>query len=255
MRQEQKRPPPHASELPSLRLAPQDDDDVRDDDSYYDGDVYEEPSRVGRWLKRAVLIAVLGGLAFVGATTWQTWLPKVDQFSMGVMAEIDRRVSSPSPPAVNPEEAEQQKLQEAMATATEELPHLTPETIRALMDDSLVGVLEPAEVFRRAHDAVERGRPGLAPEESQELKALQDAVLAALGPAERTAVREYDAARGMRMTLAFEDRQALTLIARGARELDAGKLERLRVLSGKAIAAAPPSPVPAPSTASEAPAS
>jgi hypothetical protein len=137
-----------------------------------------------------------------------------------------------------------------VAKASEHLPHLRPEAIQLLMARSVSGVLEPPEVFRRAQDAVDRGRSALAPADAQELRALQDALLAALGPGERTVFRTYEDVRHARVTLQFEDRDALALYARGARALPPPTLERLRELSAKAIAAAPASPVSTQASAS-----
>jgi len=218
--------------------------DIYDGD-VYDGEVYEEAgagSVVRRWVIRLV---VLGGLAaggVVAANTWRVWLPKADAFGVGLVEKIDKRVNPPSPPAPSAEETERQQREAALATATEALPHLPPEAIQLVMANSLSGVLEPPEVFRRAQDAVDRGKATLAPGEAQELSALQNDVLAALGPAERRVVQGYDEVRRARVTLAFEDRDALVLVARGARALPSPSLERLRQLSGKAIAASPASP-------------
>jgi hypothetical protein len=231
---------------PDLDPAPSDDDDV------YDGDLYQEPSVLWRWAKRAIVLAVLGGGGWVAYSTWRTWLPKAETFGVGVVAAIDQKVRPPSPPAPSAEEVERKEREDALAVATEHLPHLTPEAIQHLMAESINGVLEPPEVFRRAQDAVDRGRAELAAEEAQELSTLQNEVLAVLGPGERAAMKTYEDVRRARVTLQFEDRNALTIFARAARALPAPNLERLRQLSGKAIAAAPPSPGPSPAAAAEA---
>ena len=224
----------------------------------YDGDVYDEPgvgSVVRRWVVRIVLLGGLAAVAAVGALTWQTWLPKAETFGVGLVEKIDKRVNPPTPPPPSAEETERQQREAALATATEQLPHLTPETIQRLMADSVSGVLEAPEVFRRAQDAMDRGRSALPPAEAQELSALQNEVLAALPAGERGQLRGYDEVRHARVTLQFEDRQALELVARGARALPSQSLERLRQLSGKAIAAAPEGPPPAAATAQDASAS
>jgi len=228
------------SERPSLRFAQTDDEEL--DGDLYDGDLYDQPSFrdvMWRWMKRIVLTTglVAGGLYAVA--TRESWLPKAEQLGIQAVTELDKRVHPPSPPTPSAEEIERRQLEEALTQATEQLPHLAPETIQLLMASSMGGVLEPPEVFRRAYDAVERGRSSLAPEEAQELKTLQSQVLAALHPGERALVREYDAVRGVRVTLPFEDRDVLRLIARGTSALPPHSRKRLRELSGKAIAAAP----------------
>ena len=240
----QRAPRPDDSIIP---LKPDLDPEPSDDDNVYDGDLYQEPSVVGRWLKRVILFVLLGVLGWVGYSTWRTWLPKAETFGVGVVAAIDQKVRPPSPPPPPPEEAERKAREDALAVAIEHLPHLTPEAIQHLMSESVEGVLEPPEIFRRAQDAVDRGRSALAAEEAQELTALQGEVLTVLGPGERAAVKTYEDVRRARVTLQFEDRNALTIFARGARALPPPNLERLRVLSGKAIdaAPAPQSPVPA----------
>lgn len=252
------KPPPPTNELPSLRFKPQDEADEIQDDSELYGDVYDEPSRVWVWAKRLVILAVLGGGGFFAAITRESWVPVVDRWAMGVMGTIDNRLRPPSPPAAV-EESDRQRRQEALAAATEQMPQLSAETIQLVMEGSLAGILDPLEVFHRAQDALERGRSQLAPEEAEELKALQAEVFGALTAADRGVLREYDATRGMRATLPFEDRQAMTLIGRGARALPAERLDRLRLLSAKAIVAAPAAgtaPVPpAPASPEAAPAS
>ena len=92
----------------------------------------------------------------------------------------------------------------------------------------------------------------LTPEEAQEMKALRRDVLAALRPGERELVQEYDLVRVHRVTLPFEDREVLGLLARGARALPFPARERLQALSGKAIAAGlslPAEPLPDAGTA------
>jgi hypothetical protein len=221
------------------------------DGDVYDGEdiLYEEPSAVRRWVVRLVL---LGGLAAVGLlafNTWQTWLPKAESFGVGLVEKIDKKVNPPTPPPPSPEEAERKQREEALAVATEALPHLGPDAIQQVMSGSVSGVLDPPEVFRRAQDAVDRGRGSLGPDEAQELGALQGALVAALPVPEQKLIRTYEEVRRARVTLHFEDRDALDLVARGARALPPASLDRLRALSAKAIAAAPAAPPPTAATA------
>jgi hypothetical protein len=148
--------------------------------------------------------------------------------------EIDARVR---PPAPSQAEEPSQVIRAALQAANEQLPHLAPETIELVMSKSLAGLLDPPEVFARAHDALDRGRKALTAEEAQELKALRVGMLAPLNPEERDRLYEYDLVRRHRVTLPFEDREALRLVARGMRALPSESRERFQWLAGKAITA------------------
>jgi hypothetical protein len=239
----------HRAPLPDegiIPLKPEDPEPL--DGDLYDGEVYEEPSAARRWLVRLAWVGALAGFGAVAATTWQSWLPKAEAFGVGLVEKIDKRVNPPSPPPPSPEEVERKEREQALAAATESLPHVAPESLDLLMSAS-ISVLEPPEVFRRAQDAVDRGRSLLPPPEGQELAALQEAAIATLPPAEQKLLRIYEDVRRARVTLRYEDRDGLVLLARGARALPPASLERLRVLSAKAIAAAPASPAPVPAAA------
>jgi hypothetical protein len=100
---------------------------------------------------------------------------------------------------------------------------------------------------------MERGMGALTAEEAQELKALRVGMLGRLQPAERERLHEYDLVRGHRVTLPFEDREALRLVARGARGLPPPAREQLQWLAGKAIGAGLSVPNTAPPRAATAP--
>ena len=132
---------------------------------------------------------------------------------------------------------QKQRERRALQEATEQLPHLAPDTVRLVLSRSPTGVLDPPEVFQAACNAADRGVSALTPEEAQELNALRSALLDALSPAEGERVREYDDVRARRAPFAFEDQSALELFARGARALPSDSRERFQTLVGKAIAA------------------
>jgi hypothetical protein len=233
-----KQPPPALRELPSLRLAEEPQDEI--DGDVYDGDMYDEPGVISitwLWMKRLVLIGALGVGAFFAFLTWETWLPKAGEFGRLVLAQIESRTQSPSTPAPTLEEAEQQQMREALSAATEQIPYLSSETVQQVMASSVTGLLDPPEVFRRAHEATERGVTSLGAQDSQELKALRRDLMAALSTADRQRVQEYDLARGVRVTMPFEDRAVLQAYVRGAQALPPASRERLSTLSAKAIAA------------------
>jgi hypothetical protein len=105
------------------------------------------------------------------------------------------------------------------------------------MASSITGLLDPPEVFRRAHEATERGTASLPPAEAAELRGLRRDIVASLSTADRQRVHEYDLARGIRVTMPFEDRAVLQAYVRGAQALPPSSRQRLQVLSAKAIAA------------------
>jgi hypothetical protein len=225
--------PPTLNELPVLRLAKIDEKEL---EPVYD-DIYEGPGFfdvVWLWTKRATLLAGFVVGAVVAANTWEIWLPRAAQLSRMMFLEIDQRVR---PPAPNRAEEPSEPIRAALQAANEQLPHLAPETIELVMSKSLAGILDPPEVFARAHDALERGRAALTAEEAQELKALRVGMLSRLHPAERDRLYEYDLVRAHRVTLPFEDREALGLVARGLRALPPEARERFQWLTGKAITA------------------
>jgi len=228
------RPPPKTGELPTLKFANASDDGV-----YQDEDVYDEGPGVVRtawmWTQRLLLLAVIAVGGYYGATTWQVWLPKAGQFGVNLVAQIHKLTGS-APPAAPASVDQTEELRAAVQAAAAEMPHLSRETVHLVMSSSLTGILDPPEVFRRAHDAAERGAASLSAEEAQELVALKTALFDTLQPQERTTVKEYEQARGFRATLPFEDRAALGSWAYGARSLPSRNQERLRALLGKAVA-------------------
>jgi hypothetical protein len=231
--------PPALRDLPVIRLAPTNDREEETND-VYDGEYgdYDGPSifeTVWLWVKRLTVITglVLGGI--IAVDTWEAWVPTTAKFARGMFLEVDKRVH---PTTGKKEEGEEpQPIRHALQAATEQVPQLAPETIALLMSNSVGGILEPPEVFRRACAATERGMSALTTEEAQELKTLRGAMYAALPPPERERIREYDLVRGQRVTLPFEDREALRLVARGTRSLTPEARERVQSLTGKAIAA------------------
>jgi hypothetical protein len=224
--------PPPLRNLPVLRLA-----DIPEPAE--EGDVYETERRLRaawRWTKRIVVTSglLVGGL--VAVLRFETWVPRAEQFGRAVFTEIDRIRQA-------------RHDAEALQAATEQLPHLSPETIRLLMAHSPAGILDPPEMFRVASDAADRGASVLTPAEVQQLKELRGELLKTLRPSERERIREYDAARVRRLVFPFEGRDVLGLVGRGAYALPQESRERLQELFAKAIAAgllvspeAPPGP-------------
>jgi hypothetical protein len=164
------------------------------------------------WAKRAALLA---GVVIVGGIALGSWLRR------GPSAE----------------EIEGERHRQLLQATAQQMPHLSAETVELVMSTSVVGVLDALEVFRRAYDAGERGARKLSLEEAAELRALRREMVASLRLPERSRLQEYDLARRSRVTVPFEDREALALIARGAESLSPTKRARLQMLYGKSIAA------------------
>jgi hypothetical protein len=225
-------PPPNISDLPVLRLKPDDSGKVR-----ADHDVYGESRSFDvawRWTKRAAMIAALLAGGIVAAGTWETWAPAAARFGRAIMLEIDKRTR----PSASSGGGERPAGADALPAAAEQLPHLDTRTIALVMSSNRNAALDPPEVFALAYDATERGLGALTTAETQELGALRRAVLAALSTADRQRLREYDLLRSRRSPLPAENREVLRSFARGARALPSWARLRLQELLGKAIAAA-----------------
>lgn len=214
-RPEPLQPPPPLSELPSLRLAP----------------LEEERGKARAFPTRKILIAAAAatGLVVVGAGA--VWLSSLGLFTRKAAPVASASVATPSPQEtaapVPPE----------LQSAADQLPHLTPETIRLVSSVIEPGPPEPPEVFRRAQLAANRGVSSLDPEEAKELRSLRSAVVGSLRSVDRERVLAYDRVTAGRDLMVGEDARVLRLYARGVRALSPPRRERLQVLLGKAIAA------------------
>jgi hypothetical protein len=240
--------PPSINELPVLRLAKIEEakveEDVYDADDSYGGAGFFRGllNTVWVWTTRIAMVVVVLACGTIAALTWETWLPKAIQLSHAMFTEVDdfRR---------SREQAERQERAQQEATA--QLPHLSPETIRLILSRSPDTVLDPAEVFRVAYVAEDRGLTALTADEAQQLTALRAELLEALRPTERERIVAYDRAGAYRETFPFENSSVLEVFARGARALPPASLERLQALSGKAVAAGLEMPAAAPASAAE----
>ncbi len=230
-------PPPEPT---SLKLAPV-DDGPDPDQELYDGELEDGEGPfaiVWLWVKRLVFAGVLLMGLGTAAAHWSTWLPWVTEHGVVLFTAIDRQVhpERASPPE-SADAARERERQAALTSAAEQMPQLDTPTIERVMASSIVDILDPAEVFSRTHEAVQRGLPSLSAEEAQEARKLKAALQAALPPAERERLREYDRQRAHRVTLPSEDRLAMALTARAARALPDAQRARLQVLWARAAAA------------------
>jgi hypothetical protein len=218
------RAPPPINDLPVLRLAETPEPEVEED-------VYEGESvltLVWLWTKRLVLIAVVVAGGAAAALNWERWFPRALEVGRMLAADIHDYTRAKN-------EAERQA--KAVQEAAEQLPQLSRDTISFIVSLDAEGAPDPPEVFRVTYEAAARGAARLDPAEAEELRGLEDKLLATLRPTERERLREYDRVRGRRPPFPFENRGALEILARGARVMSDSDRERLQALTGKAVAA------------------
>jgi hypothetical protein len=226
-------PPSPISELPVLRLAPLKEDPKG-------GDVYGGPVGVRSRAGRTVVVVGLGVVGGAVVVAWSWWLSRPTTPDAG-KAGSDARVVLPSPPPAEPVRVVSPRDVQAVSAR---LPHLPPETIALVMSSAGLGAPDPVQVFRRAQEALNRGRPALKGYDAQELWRLEQAAMAALRPADQQRVRAYERARSAHDVASAEDAKVLALVARATRALPPQNRSRYRALLGKAVAAglAPPGP-------------
>jgi hypothetical protein len=203
-------PPAPIAELPSIPLAPQ-------------------PGTRPKPNVRLVAIAAGVAVAAVAGVLGVRWL----RAGTGTASAV----ALSAPPTLPPAPAAPARRPEVEA-AIAKLPHLAPDTIQILFDTSPFASPDAPDVFRRGWQAQRRGLAALTPEEAQELRVLERAMLVRLGPAERERVLAYERMRSHRDLAPGEDARVAGLVARGVRGLPPEQRERLHALSGKAIAAA-----------------
>jgi len=126
----------------------------------------------------------------------------------------------------------------AIAAARAATPHLSEAAVRALMDESTVGVLEPSELFRRGWVQVHEGMRALSRDETRELRALTGALYSPLTGRQRRALDAYlGRVRGRRTTSAEADAAEAAVVARAFGRLKTDQQQRLRALLEKAVLA------------------
>jgi hypothetical protein len=160
-------PPPEPA---SLRLAPI-DDGPDPDQELYDGELEEGEGPfaiVWLWAKRLVLAGVLLIGLGTAAAHWSAWLPWVTEHGVMLFTAIDRQVhpERAAPPASADAERERER-EGALASAAEQMPQLDAPTIERVMASGIGDILDPAEVWSRTHEAIQRGLSALSAEEAQ----------------------------------------------------------------------------------------
>ena len=218
---------------------------TRPAEEMWDGadEVWQEPSRISstlagvwRWTVRGLVLTALVGAAFLLALNREKWIPQAQDAATVLGQNVDKLSERASTRTVSPQ---------AIEAARAQIPYLRPQTIELVLSKSPVA-LEPAEVFRRAHVAAERARPGLPTHVAAEIDTLTGAAAAALDAAEGERLRGYfESLRSGTATAAYQDKDAIWLMSRGVRRLSGEQLARMEQLFADAIAAGlTPSPAP-----------
>lgn len=128
------------------------------------------------------------------------------------------------------------RLQDAVAAATRDVPHLTASAAEMVMSQSAALALDPEVTFRRAYRLASTSTPFLQAAESAELGRLTNAVFGSLPGRDRQRLADYfDRVRRDDPTTPDEDRQMLRLMAGAVAKLPPPQLARLKQLYEKAI--------------------
>ena len=199
-------------------------------------EVWEEPGRfssalgnVWRWTRRAIVATALVGGAVVLALNREKWMPQAQDAATALGQGVDKLSERASSRTVSPR---------AVEAARDQIPYLRPATIELILSRSPVD-LEPAEVFRRAHEAVERARPSIPAHVAAEIDNLTNAVASELDAGEGEHLRSYlGLLRAGTPTAAYQDKEAVWLMGRGVRRLSGEQRARMEELFAQAIAAA-----------------
>jgi hypothetical protein len=212
-----------------------------EEDVWGGDDPWQEPGAMAsafsvawRWTKRVTIAIALIATVAALALNQQKWMPQAQDAANVLGQNVDKLSERASVRSIPPERIE---------AARAEIPYLRPQTIELILLKS-PGAPEPAEVFRRAHQAVETARPRLPDNVAAEIDNLTGAAASGLDEAEGEKLRAYLAAmRAGTPTAAYQDKEAVWLMARGARRLSAEQLARMEELFAQAVAAALQPPV------------
>ena len=227
-------PPPSFQKLDVIPFASAPSEPKVDDEVWGGEDMWEEPGAVSSmfaslwlWAKRLTIATALIVTVVLLALNKEKWLPQSKSAAIVLGEHVDKLSERASTRSVPPE---------AIEAARAEVPYLRPQTIELIMARSTQGVLEPAEVFQRAHQAAERARPSLPPNVAAEIDHHTAAVAAQLDPAEGERLRAYLATvRAGTPTADYQDREAVWLMGRGVKRLPAERIARMQELFAQAV--------------------
>ncbi len=199
-------------------------------------DQWQDPGRVSsafstlwRWTKRVTIATALIVTVALLALNRQKWQPQAESAAISLGQGVDELSERASTRTVPPP---------AIAAAAGQSPHLRPQTIELVMARSTEGVLDPTEVFRRAHLAAERAHESLPPTVSGELDSIMTTVANGLDAGEAERLRAYLAdLRAGNPTAVYQDKEATWLMSRAVRRLPAERLARLQELMAQAVPA------------------
>ncbi len=226
-----RQPPPAATELPALRLAPV--PEPRSMGDVYTGD--EGPSvgsSIRLWTKRLFLTATVLAGAALAARHWDSWSPATGSLGGTLFDEIDDRVRWLHLA---------RERQAVIDQASEQFPHLARDTVGLILSTNRTHILEPPAVFETAWGAAERGASTLTASEIEELERLRQQLYDELPPLDQERLHTFDRAYAQGAVFPFDAHRGLLAYARGARALPPDRRVRLQTLLGKAIAAGLPS--------------
>jgi hypothetical protein len=225
------RPPTSFADLPVIALAEMNEPAREEEDEFDDGPVSRMRDGLGTawaWVKSLTVIAILLAVIVLLVQNYKVWFPRAMGTTMRVFSRMDEWKARVAPP---------QASREALEAAREQLPQLSEATIEAIMVHGGLQALPPTEVFRRATEAVARGKASFAPTAAGELDSHVAALLAGLTEPEAERLRGYldRVGKGEAATLPHEDNEAMWLMARGARRLPGDRLARVQQLSAQAV--------------------
>jgi hypothetical protein len=128
------------------------------------------------------------------------------------------------------------RLQDAVGTATREVPYLTATAAEMVMSQSAALALDPEITFRRAYRLASSGLTSLPPTEFTELGQINTAVFDTLPRKNRVELASYfDRVRAGDETSSAEDREMLRVMRGAVLKLPPARLARLQQIYEKAI--------------------
>jgi hypothetical protein len=131
------------------------------------------------------------------------------------------------------------RLADAVGKAVAEVMFVSPGTAERLMSASDAGIIEPAQLFKRALVLGGRGIPRLAPADVRELQNILDVTYRGMDRRDRKRLADYLAQiRGTGTSEPAEDREMCGVMGRAVAQLSAVSRQRLQTLYDQTIQAA-----------------